>query len=156
MTSSGEWRETKNREASQHRLSIRGLSFRAAEESLGRLSRSGPELLNRGSWQIREEALRQNRQLERSSWQSDKKCPGENPELQKRVSWQIKQKWSGAAEDRLLADLRRGPETFKQLERSSWQNNKDALEKIQSCRRESLGRLNRSGPELLKIGSWQI
>jgi hypothetical protein len=52
--------------------------------------------------------------------------------------------------------LRRGPETFKQLERSSWQNNKDALEKIQSCRRESLGRLNRSGPELLKIGSWQI
>jgi len=104
VSSSGEWRETKNREASQHRLSIRGLSFRAAEESLGRLSRSGPELLNRGSWQIREEALRQNRQLERSSWQTDK----------------------------------------------------DALEKIQSCRRESLGRLNRSGPELLKIGSWQI
>jgi len=51
VSSSGEWRETKNREASQHRLSIRGLSFRAAEESLGRLSRSGPELLKRGSLQ---------------------------------------------------------------------------------------------------------
>ena len=35
---------------------------------------------------------------------------GENPELQKRVSSQIKQKWSGADEERLLADLRRGPE----------------------------------------------
>ena len=33
---------------------------------------------------------------------------------------------------------------------------RDALENIQGCRRESLGRLNRNGPELLKRGSWQI
>ena len=105
MSSSGEWRETKKQRGFTTQIGYQRSKIQScSRESLGRIDRSGPELLKRGSWQIREEALRQ-----LSSWR----------EAHGRIT-------------------------------------KDALEKIQSCRRESLRRINRSGPELLKRGSWQI
>jgi len=102
---SGEWRRTKSREASQKQIDHQNSKIQSCRrESLGIINRRGPELLRRGSWHIREEALRH----------------------------------------------------FKQLRKADGRLTKDALENIQSCRRESLGRLNRDGPVLLKRGSWQI
>ena len=61
--------------------------------------------------------------------------------LLKGGSWQIR---AGA--------LRR----FKPQEKADGRLTTDALERVQSCKGGSLGRLNRSGPVLLKGGSWQI
>ena len=61
--------------------------------------------------------------------------------LLKGGSWQIRE---GA--------LRR----FKPQEKADGRLTTDALERLQSCKGGSLGRLNRSGPVLLKRGSWQI
>jgi hypothetical protein len=64
---SGEWRKTKSREASQKQIDHQKSKIQSCRrESLGSINRRGPELLRRGSWHIREEALRQFKQLEKS------------------------------------------------------------------------------------------
>jgi hypothetical protein len=46
--------------------------------------------------------------LKTSFLSGDYRCPGESSELQRRISWQIKQKWPCAAEERGSWQIREG------------------------------------------------